>query len=92
MAGMSKLHVPFRSVRSKAEVKADVTNRTARAIIDDEVKRRKAKTEKLRKARLSGETQKVTDTPPGKNKGAKAGKRIQRTPVSESRTNGRKPQ
>ena len=73
MAGMSKVNAPFRSVRSKAEVKADVTNRTARAIIDDEVKRRRAKTEKLRKARLADETQKAKDTPSAKEESGTGG-------------------
>ena len=81
MAGMSKVHAPFRSVRSKAEVKADVTNRTARAIIDDEVKRRKAKTEKLRKARLAGETQKTIDTSSAKGERGTGG-RPRPTPAS----------
>lgn len=82
MAGMSKTHAPFRSVRSKAEVKADVTNRTARAIIDDEVKRRKAKTEKLRKARLAGETQKATDTSSAKEK-RRPGRQPKHDPAGE---------
>lgn len=45
----------FRPNRSQAEKKADVTNRTARAMIEAEVESREAKTARLRKARLAME-------------------------------------
>ena len=47
----------FKPARSKAETKADFTDRTVRAILDDEVAKRRAKTAKLRAARLEMETQ-----------------------------------
>ena len=47
----------FKPARSKAETKADFIDRTVRAILDDEVARRRAKTAKLRAARLEMETQ-----------------------------------
>lgn len=46
--------------RSKAETKADITDRTARAIIDDESGVREAKTEKLRRARLEREAREAS--------------------------------
>lgn len=45
----------FRPSRSKSESKADTTTAVARAILDDEVSRREAKTAKLRAARLAVE-------------------------------------
>ena len=42
----------FKPVRSKSETKADITDHQARAIIQDEVRQREAKTDHLRQARL----------------------------------------
>ena len=47
----------FKSSRSKAETKADITDRTVKAILDDEAAKRRAKTEKLRAARLAKEAE-----------------------------------
>ncbi len=47
----------FKPTRSKAETKAEITDRTVRAILDDEVAKRRAKTEKLRAARLAMESE-----------------------------------
>ncbi len=56
MTDRNVVQSPFKAVASKAETKADVTTRTAKAIIDDEVARREAKTARLRQARLESET------------------------------------
>lgn len=45
----------FRPNPSKAETKADITDRVAREIIEAETNRRQALTEKLRAARLAQE-------------------------------------
>ncbi len=45
----------FKPNRSKAETKADITDRTARGIMDSEAAKREAKTERLRAARLAAE-------------------------------------
>ncbi|MCB1438388.1 MAG: hypothetical protein KDJ63_01335 [Nitratireductor sp.] len=45
----------FRQPRSKAESKADITDRTAREITKAETENRDAKTAKLREARLERE-------------------------------------
>lgn len=45
----------FKSPRSKAETKADVTDNAARAITETEAAKRDAKTAKLREARLARE-------------------------------------
>lgn len=47
----------FKPSRSKAETKAEITDRTVRAILDDEEAKRRAKTAKLRAARLAQEEQ-----------------------------------
>lgn len=47
----------FKPAPSKAETRADITDRTVRAILDDEVAKRRAKTAKLRAARLKAEAQ-----------------------------------
>lgn len=56
----------FRPSKSKAESRADITDRTARAIIDAEAEGREAKTMRLRQARLKAEA--------GEEKPAKAGR------------------
>lgn len=48
-----------RSTRSKAETKADTTDRVARKIIETETRIQRSKTEELRKARLENEAQKT---------------------------------
>lgn len=45
----------FKPVHSKAKTKADITDQTARAILDEEVAKRRAKTAKLRAARQKRE-------------------------------------
>lgn len=47
----------FKPSLSKAETKADITNRTARAITDAATALRDAKTAKLRQARLAQEAE-----------------------------------
>ncbi len=46
----------FKPVRSRTETRSDLTNHTARAIIKAEDEQRRAKTAKLRKARLANYT------------------------------------
>ncbi|WP_163271287.1 hypothetical protein [Chelativorans alearense] len=53
----------FRPTRPNAATKADITDRTARAIIDAEAARREAKTERLRQARLEMEAQQPKPAP-----------------------------
>ena len=48
----------FKPALSRTETKADITDRTARAILDDENAKRREKIAKLRAARLEMETQK----------------------------------
>lgn len=68
-----------RSTRSKAETKADTTDRVARKIIETETRILRSKTEELRKARLENEAQKtgsqslgekIGEDAPGKRKSA----------------------
>ena len=42
---------------TRPETKAEITDRTVRAILDDEAAKRRAKTEKLRAARLAMEAE-----------------------------------
>lgn len=49
--------LPFAAPPSKASAKAEVTDHAARAIIGEEEAHRKAKTEKLRQARLAHEAE-----------------------------------
>lgn len=55
MTGITASQDQPRPKRSRSEVKAEVTDRAARLIIEAEVQRREAKTEKLRQARLERE-------------------------------------
>ena len=50
---------------SKAETKNDITTQVARAIIEDEVAAREAKTRRLRELRLKKEAEEL-DKPPAK--------------------------
>lgn len=43
----------FKPTKSKAETKADITDRTAQAILDTEAAKRREKTERLRAQRLA---------------------------------------
>ena len=61
----------FSAPRSKAENKADITDRTARAIIKAEAERRIAKSERLRQARLDMEARQPKPAP-AKPRAAKA--------------------
>jgi len=56
MSSITPEHNPSRPTRSKAETKADITDRTARTIIGAEVERRDVKTARLRQARLERES------------------------------------
>lgn len=55
MTDTTTRHDPSRPARTRAETKAEITDRTAKALIEVEVRRRQAKTEKLRQARLARE-------------------------------------
>jgi hypothetical protein len=48
---------------SRAESKADITNRTARTILGAEAQKREAKTARLREARLAQEAEEQPATP-----------------------------
>lgn len=67
-------HNLFRPGKSKADTKADVTDHTARAIVDAEAERREAKTARLRRARLEMEARasEETETSPTKPPRARA--------------------
>lgn len=71
---MSQLteHNLFKPRPSKAETKADITDRAARTIVDDEAARREAKTAKLRQARLENEAKLATMETPAKPRRAKS--------------------
>ena len=63
----------FRPARSKAETKAEITDHTARAIIDAETERRETKSARLRQIRLEKEAEEAaTATPPPKLRRTKA--------------------
>lgn len=66
MKGVPTEHTLFKPSKSKSETKADVTDNAARAIIDDEVARREAKTAKLRRARLAQEADLSSEAEPAK--------------------------
>lgn len=53
-------HNLFKPRPSKAETKADITDRAARTIVGDEAARREAKTARLRQARLENEAKLAT--------------------------------
>jgi hypothetical protein len=55
MGSIPSEHDLFKPKQSKAESKADTTNRTARGIIGAEAQKREAKTARLRQARLEKE-------------------------------------
>ncbi|WP_159586595.1 hypothetical protein [Chelativorans xinjiangense] len=61
----------FRPTRPNAATKADITDRTARAIIDAEAARREAKTERLRQARLEMEARQPKEAPAKAPRGGK---------------------
>lgn len=65
-------HNLFRAARPKAETRADVTDRAARAIIDAETERREAKSARLKQARLEHEAEVAASRPPAKQRPAKA--------------------
>lgn len=56
----------FKPKQSKAETKADITDRTARALFNDEAARREAKTARLRQARLDSEAKLAAVEKPAK--------------------------
>ncbi|WP_173931645.1 hypothetical protein [Chelativorans sp. Marseille-P2723] len=51
----------FKPKGTSAETKADATDRAFRAIVEDETRRRDAKTERLRQARLEKEAQEAAE-------------------------------
>ncbi len=57
------INAVFQPKPSKQESKADVTTKTARAIIDHELSAREAKTERLRAARLAQEEAAASKAP-----------------------------
>ncbi|EZQ12916.1 hypothetical protein CF98_30650 [Halopseudomonas bauzanensis] len=56
----------FRAPKSRADTKADLTDQTARAIVDAEVEGREAKTARLRQARLEMEARSAQEPSPAK--------------------------
>jgi len=62
----------FRAPQSRADTKADLTDQTARAIVEAEVESRKAKTARLRQARLEMEVKSSEEPSPAKPVRAKA--------------------
>ena len=74
MTGITAQRNLSRPARSKAETKAEITDRTARAIIDAEAARREAKTEKLRRARLAREERDAAASPAAEETKAKTSK------------------
>jgi hypothetical protein len=73
MSSIPSEHDLFKPKQSKAESKADTTNRTARGIIGAEAQKRDAKTARLRQARLEKEAvAPVTPAPPTKLQRRKA--------------------
>lgn len=53
MTGNAALRPSFKLIMSKSETKAEITDRTARSILEAEARERRVKTEKLRNARLA---------------------------------------
>lgn len=62
----------FRPKASKAETKADVTNRAARTMIETEAAKRATKTARLRKLRLAQEAETPVAAPKTTKKRAKS--------------------
>ena len=63
---------PLRPTASKAETKADITDRTARIIIGAEAERREVNTARLRQARLEMEAAQAARETPAKPRHAGA--------------------
>lgn len=63
---------PLRPTASKAETKADITDRTARIIIGAEAERREVNTARLRQARLEMEAAQAARETPAKPRHARA--------------------
>jgi hypothetical protein len=63
MSSVITEHDVFRPKPSRAETKSDITNNTARAIIEAEADGREAKTARLRKARFAMEASRPAVTP-----------------------------
>ncbi len=66
----------FKPKPTRTESKDDTTSKAAKAIINDELAQRRAKTERLRQARLAQEAVAVVESKPAKPKARakKAGK------------------
>lgn len=75
MTATISTHDLFRPTRTRSETKAESTDRSARAIIEAEAKRRESKTEKLRQARLEREALEVVPLAPARKRKAKGPKR-----------------
>lgn len=65
-------HDPLRPKLTRAESKADITDRTARTIIGAEAQSREAKTARLRQARLEKEAAQPAIPAPGEVRRRKA--------------------
>jgi|GEM_PF-721198 len=65
-------HNLFKAPKSRTDTKADLTDVTARAIVDAEVESREAKTARLRQARLDMEAKGAEEPSPAKPVRAKA--------------------
>ena len=72
MSDIINRHNLFKAPRSRADIKADLTDETARAIVDAEVESREAKTARLRQARLDMEAKRAEEHSSAKPVGAKA--------------------
>lgn len=80
MTGITAQRIPSQPAKSKAETKAEITNRTARAIIEAETDRREAKTQELRRARLENEAKEAAAPPAAKlprRRSSSTGRRLQ---------------
>lgn len=79
----------FRHTLSRAETKAEITDRNARAIADAETAHREAKTARLRRARLENEAKQAEVSIPNKERTTKVAKRGRSNPASTGqRLNG----
>ncbi|KFB08158.1 hypothetical protein [Nitratireductor basaltis] len=61
MSEIATKETVFRQPMSKAETKSEITDRTARAIMDAEVNARDAKTERLKAQRLAMEAKRAAE-------------------------------
>ncbi len=71
MTDITPSHDLFRPKLSRSETKAEITDRSARSIIEAEAKLRERKTEKLRQARLESKERKDLASLPTQKRAAK---------------------